>query len=509
MEISGMLIWAMVLVSLVVFIVLLVKAFKSWGVAHTILLAILFIECWTFLFFAGGVAHYRIALTKSHDKIREKVESLLKSVDLEMYGDRADPKLNLEKFVPLTNELNRMTLERGRVWRGATLQRTTPANGANPATAVFLLPARISNAPLDTPAGASGAAGAEAVAPTAPVDSGLAANGVIYLFGERLDPIGTIPEVYLGEFVVTEIKDLEIKVRPTTPLTKNQETILTGSASWAIFDSMPVDSHTAFAAAGSSPEDGAKYGRMDKDEIAKILGIDPALAEQEPSSFKSVAEAIKARVLQSYLNDGARAPEQTPPESLSYEVKFLKEYSLGVDAKGGRSPLEGGYHDTEGSMIDERLKRGEDAGVVFKVDDLYVFDAPTAKRLEGEGTVEIQAAVFVRPLNDYAFAFREIRRMIIRAMQDLALNTRNYDEAVRTTTITLAQEVKGEEEGSKLKLDKAQYEKEMQVISSVANDLNEEIKTTKVELSRIYSSILQIHTELLTQHRERATLTAP
>ncbi len=506
MEISGMLIWAMVLISLVVFIILLVKAFKSWGVVHTILLSILFIECWTFLFFAGGVAHYRIALTKSHDKIMEKVESLLKTVDLEMYGDRADPKLNLEKFVPLTNELNRMTLERGRVWRGATLQRTTPANGANPATAVFLMPPRVSNAPLDAPAGA---AAADAAAVATQADSGLAANSVIYLFGERLDPIGTIPEVYLGEFVVTEIKDLEIKVRPTTPLTKIQETILTGSASWAIYDSMPVDSHTAFAAAGSSPEEGAKFGRMDKDEISKILGIDPALADQEPSSFTSVVEAIKARVLQSYLNDGARAPEQTPPESLAYEVKFLKEYSLGVDAKGGRSPLEGGYHDTEGSMIDERLKRGEDAGVVFKVDDLYVFDAPTAKRLQGEGIVEIQAAVFVRPLNDYAFAFREIRRMIIRAMQDFALNTRNYDEAVRTTTITLAQEVKGEEEGTRLKLDKAQYEKEMEVVSSVANDLVEEITSKKSELSMIYRSILQMHQELLTLHRERASLTAP
>ncbi len=150
MEISGMLIWAMVLVSLIVFIIMLVKAFKSWGVAHTVLLSILFIECWTFLFLAGGVAHYRITHTKNHDKIKEKLEGLIKTVDLEMYGDRADPKLNLEKFVPLTNELNRLILERGRVWREATLQRTTPANGANPATAVFQLRARNANAPAET-----------------------------------------------------------------------------------------------------------------------------------------------------------------------------------------------------------------------------------------------------------------------------------------------------------------------------------------------------------------------
>ena len=509
MEISGMLIWALVLVSLVVFIVLLVKAFKSWGAAHTVLLSILFIECWTFLFFAGGVAHYRITLTKNHDKIREKVEGLLKTVDLEMYGDRADPKLNLEKFVPLTNELNRMTLERGRVWRGATLQRTTPANGANPATAVFQLQPRVSNASSETP---TGVAVADAVVANAPVDSGLAANSVIYLFGERVDPLGSIPEVYLGEFVVNEIKDLEIKVQPTTPLTKNQETILTGSASWAIYELMPLDSHTAFAAAGSSPEETAKFGRMDKDEIARALGLDPALADQEPGSFTSIAEAIKATVLQDYLNDGARAPEQTPLESLSYEVKFLKDYPtvpVEVDAKGGRSPLEGGYHDTEGSMIDDRLKRAEDAGVVFKADDIYVFDAPTANRLQEQGVVERQAAVFVRPLNDYAFAFREHRRMIIRAKLDIDLITRENNEAVRTTKVTLEQELKGEEEGVKLKLDKAQYETEFGVVSSVASDLAEEIKHTKAELSQIYRSILRLHESITILHREQTGVVAP
>lgn len=503
MEISGMLIWAMVLVSLIVFIIMLVKAFKSWGVAHTVLLSILFIECWTFLFLAGGVAHYRITLTKNHDKIKEKLEGLIKTVDLEMYGDRADPKLNLEKFVPLTNELNRLILERGRVWREATLQRTTPANGANPATAVFQLRARNANAPADATTGGAAVEGAAPATAATSVDSGLAVNSVVYLFGERPDPLGSIPAVYLGEFVVSEIKDLELKVRPTTPLTKEQETILTDSPTWAIYELMPLDSHIVFAPLGAAPEDDFKFGHMDKEDLAKVLNIDPALADQEPSTLTSISEAIKARVLQSYINDGARAPEQTPPESLSYEVKFLKDYSLGVDAKGGRSPLEGGYHDTEGSMIDERLKRDSDAGVVFKTDDLYVFDAPTAKRLQSEGIVELQGAVFVRPLNDYAFAFREIRRMIIRAKQDIDLVTREYNIAVRSTTDYLKQELKETDEGNKLVLDKAQYQKELSVISSVAEAIADEIKETKSELSLIYRSILQAHDDLLTQHRER------
>ncbi len=503
MEISGMLIWALVLVSLIVFIVLLVKAFKSWGVAHTILLTILFIESWTFLFFAGGVAHYRITLTKNSNKLEEKVEALNKTVDQELYGDRNDPKLNLEKFVPLANELNRLTLERGRVWRGATLQRAIPATATTPATVILQLPPSVSNLPPAVPAAAAGAGGADAIVAPAQTDSGLAATSVIYLFGEKADGIMLVPDSYLGEFVVTEIKDLEIKIRPTTPLSQSQDNILRGgSASWSIYELMPLDSHTAFAAAGSSPEEGARFGRMDGDGIATDLGIDPLLADKEPGTL-SVREANKARVLQSYLNDGARAPDQTPPEALAYEVKFLKEYTLVVDAKGNRLPLEGGYHDLEGSMVDERLKRDSDAGVVFKVDDQYVFDAITANRLKDDGFVELQSAVFVRPLNDYAFAFREIRRTIIRAMQDANLINREYKEAVRSTEVQLKQEINGEEEGTKLKLDKAQYEKELAVIVSVVSELETRIKTKKTELSQIYSSIVAIHNSLVTQQREQ------
>ena len=510
MEISGMLIWALVLVSLIVFIVLLVKAFKSWGVAHTILLTILFIESWTFLFFAGGVAHYRITLTKNSNKLEEKVEALNKAVDQELYGDRNDPKLNLEKFVPLANELNRLTLERGRVWRGATLQRAIPATATTPATVIFQLPPSVSNLPPALPAATAGAGGADAIVAPAQTDSGLAATSVIYLFGEKADGIMLVPESYLGEFVVTEIKDLEIKIRPTTPLSQSQDKILRGdSATWSIYELMPLDSHTAFAAAGSSPEEGARFGRMDRDGIAADLGIDPSLADKEPGSL-SVREANKARVLQSYLNDGARAPDQTPPEALAYEVKFLKEYTLVVDAKGNRLPLEGGYHDLEGSMIDERLKRESDAGVVFKVDDLYAFDALTANRLKDEGFVELQSAVFVRPLNDYAFAFREIRRTIIRAMQDANLINREYKEAVRSTEVQLKQEINGEEVGAKLKLDKAQFERELAVIVSVVGELETQIKTKKTELSQIYSSIVAIHSSLVTQQREQInSLLAP
>ena len=504
MEISGMLIWVLVLVSLIVFIVLLVKAFKSWGVPHTILLSILFIEAWTFLFFAAGVAHYRIAYTKQHDKLASKVEGLLKTVDMEMVGDRLDPKLNLEKFAPLTNELNRLTLERGRVWRGAILQRATPAAGKTPATAVLQLPARVSNLPAAAPAGAAGGgAGEPAPATAAPVDSGLAVESVVYLFSEKTD-VASVPEFYLGEFVVTDIKELILTVSPTTPLTKQQENILAGSPTWAIYELMPLDSHVAFTAAGSSPQESAVFGRMDKDEITKAF-------ESSFRNMPGLSDASKAKILDAYINDGGSASIETLPEALWYQVKFLKDYSDTVDAKGGRSPLEGGYHDSEGNMIDARLKRDSAAENIFKIGDTkigetYVLDAPTANRLKSQGIVELGQTVFVRPLNDYAFAFRETRRMTIRAKQDAALITRENKEAENTTKVTLDQELKREEESSKLKLDKAQYEKEAEVISSVASELETQIVDKKKELGQLYGSIVALHDRLVKYQRELAAI---
>ena len=495
MEISGMLIWALVLISLIVFIVLLVKSFKSWGVVHTILLSILFIECWTFLFFAAGVAHRRLELTKKHDALMKKYESLVKTVDEELNGKRDEPKLNLEKYVPLTNELNRMALESGRVWRGATIQRLTPAAGATPATALLQLPPPTVIGAISPPALSGDPAAAATAAAGPAVETGLTVGNIVYLFGERDEPVGKIPEVYLGEFLVTDSKDLAITIRPTNPLTKDQEVAMTASPSWSIHEIMPVDSHTAFAAAGSSAEETAIFGQMKPEEIAKDF-------EAAFRNAPNLSEARKARILQNYVSDGARADGETAPEALAYKVKFLKDFSEPVDAKAGRSALEGSYHDLGGFMIDERLKRDEPAEIVFKTGDEYTLEALVANRLQGQGIVQIENPVFIRPLNDYAFAFRETGRMLLRAKNDKVLFSNQIKESLRTTDVTMKQEIELQDEGSKLSLDKAQYDKELEVINSVATDLETQITDKKAELSQLYKSMLTLHDTWVKKQRE-------
>jgi hypothetical protein len=495
MELSSMMIWGAVLISLIIFIIALVKGFKVWGVFHTVLLSILFIECWTFIFFAAIVSEKRIAETKSHDL-------LTKQMELDMFGDRLDPGLNLEKFVPLSNEVNRLALERGRVWRGARRQALQTRPG-EPASFAVQLPPAVTNNPVAPPADAAAGAAAPVVAAA---ESALATESVVYAFGEVMSPVGLIPNVYLGEYLVLSNKDNLVTLRPTATLSKVQENAINVGANetWAIYEVVPIDSHKAFAALGSKPEEDAIHGRMDKAAIAQLLGIDPALADANPASLKP-EDARKAKLLQSYVLDGGRAPEQLPADApeLSIRVTFIQDYTIKVDSKQERTALDGGYFDLEGLAVDARLKSDNVEGVVFKAGDVYVFDAATAKRLETQGFVKPNGErMFVRPLNDYDYGFRDTRRLKIRADQDLLLVDRELKEITRTTGVTADQEIKRAEENNRLKLDKAQYDKENAVITEVAESLAKQIEDKKSELSSLYGSLVSLHDRIVKRNRE-------
>ena len=93
-----------------------------------------------------------------------------------------------------------------------------------------------------------------------------------------------------------------------------------------------------------------------------------------------------------------------------------------------------------------------------------------------------------------------------KAKQDTMLIMRENKEAERSTKVELDQELNGEEEGTKLRLDKAQYEKEVEVIASVSSDLETLINSKKTELSQLYSSIHAIHDRLVKHQRDMASI---
>ena len=513
MDLMGIIVWLAVLVSLGLFIWMLVKSLKGWGALHTTLLTLLFLEVWCLLFFTAGVASRRNGYVKAYEKLKDVVEKREIELDRARMGDKIDPKPDLSSYIPLTNELNRLLVERGRVWRGASVtgigqneaslqlgfagivagNPAAPAVDANGAPAAGAAPA--------TAAGGQ-AAGGQAAAP-AVTDSGLPAQSVVHVFGESADPRGLMPSAYLGEFVVTESNAGAIKVKPTGTLTPEQIAAIGSGTypSWAIYELMPLDSHNAFAAEGSQTEENAVFGRMDLNEIATLLAIDPSLASAEPTGL-SAQQAIKARVLQSYLNDGARPPEGTPPDQVYVRVEFLKDHSIEVDAQEQRNATEGGFYDLSGRSVDARLKRGEEnAKVSFKQGDQLVFDSATANDLGKQDIVRAVAPVFVRQLNDYEYAFREVRRQITAALQDAVLIQRELAEMQKSQTVADNQVRLGQDERAKLDKDVAQYRKELDVITAEAQRLQESLQTEKAEISSTFKQIQSLRDQIVSRQR--------
>ena len=126
MELTGILFLVVVLITLTLFIVGLVKAFSGWGVWYTVILVFTFLSCLTFLFASAGVASRRIAWIRLHDKLKVQVEKLEEEARKLKFGDVNSPIADLGSLVPLANEVSRYTVERGRIWRGASLAKFDP-----------------------------------------------------------------------------------------------------------------------------------------------------------------------------------------------------------------------------------------------------------------------------------------------------------------------------------------------------------------------------------------------
>ncbi len=148
--------------------------------------------------------------------------------------------------VPVQGELRRITTDRGRVWRRLEL--------ASSDGGVFKLDLTAAAPPAGADLGADPAAAAPAPA-AAPADAAqsLPANLVVYAFAEEFNEANqALPKFYLGEFTVTASAGGQVTLAPTLPLEASQlEFIRTGGAgTWALYELLPLDSHTAFAAPG-------------------------------------------------------------------------------------------------------------------------------------------------------------------------------------------------------------------------------------------------------------------
>jgi hypothetical protein len=203
-------------------------------------------------------------------------------------------------------------------------------------------------------------------------------------------------------------------------------------------------------------------------------------------------------VLRSYLLDGQQAPDGTPPEATWVLLQFTKEHTIDVDSKEQRSSTDGGYYDLSGRSVDARLKRGgEDAEVKFKPGDKRVFGFDAAQDLIRLGVAEAVKSIYVRPLNNYEYAFRDSRQRTIEAIQQLAVLTREKGLLDDTNQKGQAQLTGKQVERRKLDLDLAQVQKEQKVILAESQRLQAELDSLTTSIASSYQKLKDLHSTMV------------
>ncbi len=474
MELNSIILLVLLFVALIMMIFFVVKGFSVVGPLHSILMILLFLSSVTFLLFAGMVHGDRVSGIQRLSRVEVQNEELKEQIEDIKYGDLTAPTNDLANLVPLTAEVGRLNLERGRVWRNS--RATSFNNGI--ATVALGAPAPPAPVIPGTPA------------PAEPANAGLPLTPemVVYVFGETASGNITVPSFFLGEYFVTDVQGGNATLRPTINLNQAQLQALNSNQfpTWTIYELMPVDSHVAFATGKPTPD--AIFGTMDPDMISQMLGINKELLTKSPSEM-TLEESQQAAILRSYVFDGQRAPEGTLPENIWLKIRFLQDHAIEVDSAETRVAVEGGYFDGSGRTVDSRLKRAPDQGTVtIRTGDVLVFVREEADRLIKSGVAELIEPVFVRTLNDYAFSFKQLQLRINKAEQDIETTTREIERTQQIEAIGQAQIREKQAERKRLSDDLAQVTKEAEVARAEIARLEQELATLKQELSGMYTA---------------------
>ncbi len=463
------------LIFLSAFIFFLVKTFRAWGILHTLLLCVLFIESWVFLYMSAGVQFERVRATRDAARYQKEYQDALQQSKQLRFGSmdpEADP---LEAVVSAQGMLDRITVDRGRVWRQFALADHQDQR-------IVLTPT--APKPADDQASADGGA-AEGAAPAASLQPvNLPENLVVYCFEDRLTQEGyPVPIFYLGEYRVVSSDEASgrVTLESTLPLNPmHRARIEQGAASWTLYETMPIDNHIAFTASGSAPTDDAIFGTPDETEIRRMF------------------EGLPEQTIASYLRDGQRANDDDRSDTIWEQVNLLQGFELDVDSDQSADASVSGYFDQIGRSIDIRLKRNASVNLVPDElrDNRIVVVESVARDLISRGVAERVQRVFVRPLNDYLGLFN----LSLAKSFEYDEQTKYYkyqneliDQANQVGQNML---VVRQKENQLLGADLQNYQKEIEFLNTATAETDSDLATLKQKLSNLYQAIHERHAQL-------------
>lgn len=500
---------AITAVIFIVFCVLTFFATKTWRAVHVIFFFLTFIAALITVRWTGHLVRTRTAWMKVHSRLVGNLDDARKLGRILATGDPGESVQSTDTVQSLQKRLDRIILDRGRVWRG-----TTPATfndaGGNYEVSINLVPAGMDpNLVL-------------------PPQQDL----FVYIFEELSITDANsqemmVPGVYLGEFRVSKVDDVNKTVTlqmtmPTIDAVESQLAKLRNPGStWTIYEIMPIDSHFAFAdddVVGQLYDDQREqtlFGQVDDATIQQLfrLVVESSMTDAQRQAIINNPNWPEGTpwqgIIESYQRDGEAIPpddQMVPASSRWTKIQFSQAYppdrnpGIEVDSQTTSGALEGGYFDSEGKAVAGRLRaEGE---VRFRENQIAVLDYEKAEELIQQGICQRIADYYVRPLNDYAFALRDFNRRILFHSDEILRATRDnaaLEASIRRVESQIAYRT---DEKAKLLQDKELAETELAALTQLKTQLEEQQKQLLARMSELFRRNLGL-SEALTEVQQR------
>lgn len=451
---------------------------KTWRWVHVTVTFLVFVASVTFCVYAAMTLKTRAKWIKEVDNLEKQLATTEAELQRVTSGEASAIEGKPESLIALREELARMVIDRGRVWRG-TVPNIDRRTGA---VTLLTSPPPDPNNPTPPPA----------------KKNNIAVKTILFAFREAQEgpdkPI--VPAAFIGEFKATAVTDNSVTVEPTMPLTPEQIAAGSAAGTWMLYEVLPVDGHDWFQ---GTPE-----------ERLAPLAAAAGLERWPPQKLQSVAAP--------YLRDGEEAGPNDPPENVWYEVRFEQEFEVPVDAPLVNS-LDSEPFDSEGRALLSRLRRGttpdEIGKVVFGPKDgqiqTAILDQQTAEGLIQQGIAKLERRIFRRTLQDYDRLFHAFNERLA----ELNSRIRQLDQdnkAIIASTEKAEQQAKLVEElKAKATADLAKKNYELAELTRYKAALEAQFTTVQQELSQLYLANKALGRELarrtaeLTEEIDRRT----
>ncbi len=429
------------------FLFFVVLSAKGWRWHHVTTLVLIFFSAIFFVVMASSVLKTHSVWRTRYQQTAQELEQEQAQGEVLKFGPLTNAAEDAESLLRLQNELNRVIVDRGRVWRDVEL------TGAQGNQITFKFPDR-------------NVAGVD----TAPPVHRLQPNTILYGFKEKENPDAwKVPAFYMGEFVVQSVTPDTVVVTPSQPMDNFQTAeVRPDGVTWALYEVMPNDAHY-------------KFEQLADDELRELLMPGgwhgrPQMAPPE------MYEEMVTQYQRDKNQDPATADD--PPERTWMEVELTQAWKVDVDAPAAGTQLPTRHFDVAGLAVTPHLRAG--AASEFEPGDKVLVDSETAEKLISQGIARRGPIVYRRELRDYAYAYDEVNRRLRVLDEGIRLVTKANDTVQQAIDKANTQITYRQDEKTKLAEDQQHIHQERDAMTQYRSTLEGQKKALYANLSALF-----------------------